>query len=239
MDAEVGKAKTVDGTVSFKLGSYRTAFLATYQILPRFTTTADITTTPTPTPTPTPTTPKLEFKEIKPNSGSPFLIATGTAANIPEGSYEVLITTDSDTDGVTKTIDVDADNKFEVSLYELMLGARGELVTVRTTATAGRYRDISFTFTSPTMTADFDDAIDSEGSVTFTVGTDFDTIRPTVALKAGNAVTGYSNISTIANGTFTATYTTSIASGTFIPEGTITIEGTDFTFTGNTVTASS
>lgn len=225
----VGANKEV--TVSFSVISSSKNYL----VVPRYSTTANITAvvvdnTPTGgTPTgDTPTGPSIEFVEIVPNTGSPYLKATGTVENIAAGDYIVSISSDSN-DDATGTIVVDDNGNFKVSLLGLTFAATGEEVTV-TITTDGPYKDMTLTFTTPVITPNFTDAADGSGSVEFTVPTAFNGITPTVVAAFGNAVTGYTGVTAIASAEFTRIYTTDTV-GSFIPRGRINMLGTNFKFT--------
>jgi hypothetical protein len=242
-DASAGANKEVTVNVSY-VDTVLLEDRKNYTLVPQSSTTANITQAAaapppltgggTPTPTGGGTTSSIEFVEIIKNTTSPYLKATGTVENIAPGTYNVSIRSTNNTTA-TGTIVVDDEGNFYVSLSGLTFDAVGESVTA-TITTAGPYKDVTVTFTTPTIGAGFSAAFDGSGTVTFTVPTAFNGITPAVTAKTGNAVTGYSGATAVSGGQFTKNYTTDTV-GSFIPKGRIDMLGTNFTFAAGRVTS--
>ncbi|MDP3640935.1 MAG: hypothetical protein Q8R43_00660, partial [Alphaproteobacteria bacterium] len=234
-DAEEGTNKSVDGTVSFKLGADTKAYKENYMNLPTFTTTASITsvtTTPVaPVVIPTITYGGLEQRTIIPTYNGvsqdpiPVIAAKGVTKNIIAGTYNVSIPT-VDNPNATGKIVVDANGNFFVSLRDLTFNS-GESVTI--TISSGDYNGKSFTFNAPVIAPVFTNATNGTGSVEFTVGAAFNGITP--SFVAGGDVTGYTGGTSISGGKVTRAYTTSQL-GSITTGQKINIMGTNFTFTG-------
>lgn len=243
-DASVGTDKEVTVYFGFS-GSIAQKNHKNYLLVPQYSTTANITqpvtttTTPAPTPTPTPTIRNgtLQKRTITTTypathqGGSPTVISedvitvTGTVENITAGTYTVSIISASNPSGAG-TIVV-SNGSFYVPLDAKTFNSN-ESVTVTITA-AGTYSGKSFTFNAPTIAATFGNASSGSGTVTFSGLGAFN--GETASLTSSvTEITGYSSITAIANGEFTATYTTSALAGSIAPAGTIFFSGTGFTF---------
>jgi len=234
--SEVGENKPVTVTAKFKQTPDERSYPSNYALIPVAYTTANITQAVTTTTIGNGTLQKRTITTIYPIThpgGSPAVIsedviaATGTVENIAAGTYNVSIISTSNPSGAG-TIVV-ANGSFYVSLNAKTFNSN-ESVTVTITS-AGTYSGKSFTFNTPTIAATFGNASSGSGTVMFSGLGAFN--GETASLTSSvTEITGYSSITAIANGEFTANYNTLASPGSIItPEGTINIDGTGFTFT--------